>query len=809
MKTSVHLLRRSTLARKVFDVLNRLEAPKVLLCRTASLDAPSGEKARFFLKRSRAPEATDFERHSALKRGGQIFCLVDARFPKARHLIDVVQKYGAKPGSTDRETLRVITESVREWSQQQEWSESSINCFNAVILLIQPEGAAVLTLGKAQTRYSANRLRVRNIVSLGRVQDFLQARIKSYLEEQTMTEDVSKDEDWSWQAGDYKIECHIAHRGLQNVMRFVLVASDIWLPSDVDTLTRAALEVRGGTASACEALRKGFMRIEEPLRGSIAVLDVIPQELDTPDGSDAPDIATQSAKVLQNLTKVSLGGIGLGKLAGIVAVIGILGAISYGVWSALVHQEHPKNAGQDSTYWKTNSKQADTVRQVLRLKNDSSHNATDIMGDISDAKDTNSSIQLPSGEKTILAIEKTARTVVPMLLKTKRPMTQTDIASHVKVSITGPRKVSKYRLELDTTKHNLPSETSRVKVIIDQTLTEGKYSVRLTLDAKETTIAIVQLQVIPSKVLSNYLKNTDILPGTLYFGKQIIISNKFLLRLHNQIEKNYFGGSIEGLVADMSLDYRLYYQGGDSSDIQRFRFDMNVIKGIQRGLFLPASTASVHFELNWQNPNGTELTLYNVERTVYQKPPEIVDNEPSIQWIYRPRASEARRKGYLPNDIEVTLTKGVSIDYEVPLDVKTNGEELVVARKEHLTVPTKPIIQQPDIYADPAKFINTTVPITSFLAIYNEDNERVLPNTIEQYQKDPIRIVPLLSTFENGRYTCKFLILNLPPKPKQETWRLAGELFVDTGAYITNPFNGYHSFTGTDYFRLPIVIFYQ
>lgn len=72
------------------------------------------------------------------------------------------------------------------------------------------------------------------------------------------------------------------------------------------------------------------------------------------------------------------------------------------------------------------------------------------------------------------------------------------------------------------------------------------------------------------------------------------------------------------------------------------------------------------------------------------------------------------------------------------------------------------------------------------LSIYNSDDQQVVP----EIANEMITVIPISSTFERGQYSCKILIRNLPPKPRNEDWQLIGQIVINPNATITNPLNG-------------------
>lgn len=684
-------------------MLSYFDLPKTLICRTMAVDAASGTPARYWQCNSLPTNAPNNTAISVLTKEGLILCLVDERFSHASKVLSIIQDYSASSPLSRKEVLQDLCSAIRSWSAQ--FLEPDEH-FNAVIFVVQSSGVASLTIGKAQIRARENRLRLRNVLSIGSIKDFLQERVKSRLEAQGTGEALFYAEDWSWQNGENRFVYRFEERTMQGVMRFVALVSDIWLPTDVDVITRAGLERRGGLKAAAEAMRTAFMTIGEQPRGSLAVLEIMPQELDSPDADDALDFMSKLSKSLKVLKSLSILGVGLGKLTVISLVVG---AIAYGVWNTYQNQILNQTQTADSITF-SSQKNTSIVRQNQVLKGDTAHPILQIHYEEERDADTSSLYSLPNtpnaANTTILAFEKSSRTVIPILLKTPPRLAQKDfaqrnLAPNIRVEISGPQRVSKYRIETDTVMRQLPPNTTRLNIVIEEPLEKGRYTVNWRYaDEEISTSASVSVNVIeiPQTSINTDTKtrNASIFftasTRTFYFGTQMVMGNKQLAILRARTE-NFLGGNLEGVLPNMSFAYRFISRFGDTSETQYFPFNDRNVRGIQYGQFISSSIATIETWINYRYPNGTNAVFGHTQPNVKQMPPSILTDKAKISWTYKPRIG-GKSAEYRPNDIEVSIS-GLFIDVgDVPVDNSENGSQPVFATLNNTRVPFIPSVRE-------------------------------------------------------------------------------------------------------------------
>ncbi len=847
---------------KIIAVLNRFDVPQVLSCSANAVNLTTGEQASFW-ENTALPtvQETDAVRSSLsiLTKKGRMFWLWDERLPNAGNLQSALQRRleaylpkesgGDAPPPSRIGTLRVLADEVREWSQRQAWSEEERDSLHGAVLFLQPEGASILTFGKARVQVSTNRVRLRNLFSTGTFKDFLQDLIKSRVQERIATE-ISH-EDWSWAINNEPFTCRLEHMDVGGAVRFAILASDIWLPTETEIVCGAALEHHGGTASAALAMRTAFGRIGERPRGACAVVDVLPQGVDTPDADDMMNAANKAAQAFKAVKGSSVLGFGLGKLAVGALLVGVL---AYGAWQWwTAGQTEPTPPQKAEEMHRTHS---DSTRRAARLLQDSTDLDETDAGDKADTlQSTNTAI-----EKTVIAFENVPRTVVPILLKTSQPIAASNLASRVKVEIRGAQNITKYRVELDTAKRQLPPQTTRLNVIIEQPLSAGKYSVKLTYSEREVTTATVEVKTMSKQAFIQTITETPFAGTTnhiaqvpqkeaklfapqlmylLTFGEQIQKPNKVLAFWEHQI-KVRFGASLAGVIKEMAFCYRFISFTGDTSATERMPFNENVKRGVQRGKRIPAFVQKVESWLEYTWTDDSRSTWARSVNSVEQQAPEVYLEKNDIRWAYKARLSGGNRSKYYPNDIEVTIPNVVVAIEDVLIDTDTTTNTAVSASFNDLRVPEKPsiyqvrrtglekiigTIKQSLEYSDATALnaIDASAQLgfrligseesnfnnlfyLTYLLIFTANNELV---ELEK-ETDFVKITPLSAKFEKGRYSCTFLLSNLPSKPKNEEWVIAGIIKINPGAYVMNPRNRVVSNPSeSSSFQVPILIRYK
>ncbi len=786
-------------------MLNFFDLPKTLVCRAVAIDVASGIAARYWECRAVSTavptNTTPASAVSILTKEGQIVCLIDERCDYASKILSIVQDYSSASALSRKEVLKHIVTALRSWSEQ--YSECE-HC-NATILIVQPNGIATLTLGKAQIRAAEHRLRLRNVLSVGSVKDFVQDRIKSRLEAKTTGEALYYAEDWSWQNDEDRFICRFEERTMQGVMRLVALASDMWLPTDVEVITRAGLEKQGSLKAASEAMRAAFMAIGEQPRGSLAVLDIMPQELDSPDTDNALDIMNKITKSFKALKSASILGVGLGKFTVISLIVGL---IVYGAWNVYQNKFSDNSQRADSSTF-LSQRSTDALRKNQISKSDTVHLNAWSKDDEDSDMDTSGlntiSNVANSANTTILAFEKSSRTIVPILLKTPPRLAESNLLSKVRVEISGPQRVSKYRIEADTAKRQLQPNTTRFNVVIEEPLAKGMYTVKLSYAAEEisssasVSVNVIQIPQTSTKFNDGKANAASTFSAisstrTFYFGTQMVMGNKQLALLRKRTEF-FLGGNLEGVLADMSFAYRFITRSGDTTATQHFPFDDRTPRGIQYGLYISSSIATIETWINYRYPNGTNSIFGHTQRNVQQMPPSILSDKVKIAWAYKPRTT-AKSSEYRPNDIEVSIS-GLVIDVsDVPVDNIENGSQPVYATLNSTHVPIMPSVREQREFIQrsiaeaklgySSSVVGVTViPSYTVLSIYNSDDQQIVPENASEI----ITIVPISSTFDRGQYTCKVLIRNLPTKPRNEDWRLIGQIVINPNASITNPLN--------------------
>jgi Tfp pilus assembly protein PilE len=575
---------------------------------------------------------------------------------------------------------------------------------HGVVLVVHTSGVSAITLGKARICFRGNRIRLRNIRSLGAIKDTIQERLQDRIKsgiEARAEEKQANHSDWSWNVGDEEIPCHYEQYELQGMTRLVAMASDVWLPSDVGAITRAGMEARGGRIhAATEAMRQAFITLGERPRGAVLAIDIAPHEADAPDSDDIVETIRTTTKISKILKSASILGFSIGQVSTFVVVVGILALIGYGVWDKYVRGSEGISAS-DSTYYgnrKISPQSSSKMPQTQAMKSDTANLNT--MDDDDTLGISSNVAPHTTNTATILGFEKSSRTRIPVILSTPKRLTSTELARNVRVSITGPQRIEKYRLEADTARQGLPPNAQRVNIIVEEPLAKGRYTVQLSYRADETSNAEIPSATVNVNIIEKPRSSAPStftvfsLTRTIYFGTQMVMGNRQLAVLRKKAEA-VLGGSIEGLLPEMSFAYRFITRSGDTTAVQHFAFDQNNVRGIQRGWYVSSSIASVEAWLNYRFENGEDVRIGAVKKVVQQMPPSSISAKANITWRYvaRPVASTSPQKQKL-RDIEVTVTV-VVIDFsDVPIDNSLDGTQPQYATLKNVKVLKMPTIRE-------------------------------------------------------------------------------------------------------------------
>ncbi len=316
----------------VFAAAEKISMPQVLVCHVAAMDVSNGADAQFF--DHWMPPETNNHILGAL---GRRICLVDERFSRGEELKALVHSFQIPHEYDSGTTVRLWYESIKDWFNEQEWSEEDVQHFNVIVALLRRDAVQALEFGQAQMRISSNRLRLKNVISLDGAREFFQDRIKARLQRKVTGKEFFTREQWSWNSREHQISCRFEETMLQGVTRCLGLASDIWLPSEIETLVRTGSEATGSRKNVCEETRQAFGIIGQRPRGSVMVVDILPQELDTPDLDEVVKAvknarraskvgkAVKGAKAASNASKSTAG------LAGkVIAGLMLVGAVVAG-----------------------------------------------------------------------------------------------------------------------------------------------------------------------------------------------------------------------------------------------------------------------------------------------------------------------------------------------------------------------------------------------------------------------------------------------------------------------------------------------
>lgn len=296
----------------VMQAAEKFSMPQVMVCHAAAMDVSNGAEAQFYnhhIPSTRNNQSgkqtqigTQVESHILSPLGRRI-CLIDERFSRGKELTELIHSFEIPHEYDSGTTLRLWHQSIKDWFLQHEWTEKDIEHFNGILAWLHRDSVQVLEIGQAQFRVFSNRLRVKNLISFDGAREFIQDRIKSRLHKKVTGKELFTREQWSWQSREHQVSCRFEETALQGVTRCVGLASDLWLPNELETIFRTGSEARGSRKNVCEETRQAFGAIGQKPRGSVVVVDILPQELDTPD----LDEVVKAVKHARRASKVGKG----------------------------------------------------------------------------------------------------------------------------------------------------------------------------------------------------------------------------------------------------------------------------------------------------------------------------------------------------------------------------------------------------------------------------------------------------------------------------------------------------------------------
>lgn len=356
-----------TASRSLLSAAEKVSMPQVLICRASATDISTGNAATFFDHWIPVPAKGAIKSDHVLSPLGRRICVLDERFPHGAELTALVHSFDIPYEYDTGTTLRLWHESIKEWFAKHEWTAEELAQCNGIIAWLRRDAVQVLEIGNAQANIATNRLRVKNFTSLDGAREFLQDRIKSRIQKHVTKRDLVTKENWSWtlpntfemvkgDAGEeapveMQVSCRFEEHLLNGATRCIFLASDVWLPTDLDVLFRAGKESSGSAGKACEELRQSFGVIGQRPRGSVAVVNILPQELDTPDVDNVIKNARRAQRAFKGSKAVAGGGKGAAGIAGklVVGALIVAGVFAVGAVIRTMYERYhePKNSRAD------------------------------------------------------------------------------------------------------------------------------------------------------------------------------------------------------------------------------------------------------------------------------------------------------------------------------------------------------------------------------------------------------------------------------------------------------------------------------
>lgn len=327
-----------------------------------------------------------------------------------------------------------------------------------------------------------------------------------------------------------------------------------------------------------------------------------------------------------------------------------------------------------------------------------------------------------------------------------------------------PSLAGKYKIEPDeaTASSSAPfdpqanNKKRRYRMVFEQPIPAGEYNIKLTYSGGgKSDTASTDLKVLPSSLEAKSMRSLGGMK--LYFGKRLSLRSK--LQAEAEIP-----------LAQFKIDYQL---GNEKKNTD------NPYQESWVGPNVPASAKKVKADIVWVYPaTGERVPLFSREITPEQSPPDILCMNATAEMrssgaVESPKGRKpSGKKPIQPNNFEI-LVKGVSVDYEVPVDA--DNKDLAASKSIKATLDDV----EPNGDAD----IDYTSTDTK-LIIYNGDE----PDPTSTWQPTATTFQVISGGFDNsaGVFPIVIAVKDLPPKPPAETRILKGTIVVRAGARIVN-----------------------
>ncbi|TAE30366.1 MAG: hypothetical protein EAZ92_04580 [Candidatus Kapaibacterium sp.] len=364
-------------------------------------------------------------------------------------------------------------------------------------------------------------------------------------------------------------------------------------------------------------------------------------------------------------------------------------------------------------------------------------------------------------EPKIITFDKLNKTIITFVLSP---------ASYFKpgnpeVDIKGtPSLVGQFRVEPDVATADAAAAAAptgaaanqprKYRIVFDKPIAAGTYNIKVSYTGGgKTDTATSELKVLQSMLDPKTMK--AIAGLKLYYGKRLAFRAKLPLEAELPLQQ-----------------FKIDYQLGNEKKMQDNPFSESYV-----GPNIPASAKKVKMEVVWINPGtGERVPLLSKEVTPEQTAPDIACQSAIAEMksdnTQAPKKKAAGKKPVPPANFQVTI-KGISVDYEVPIDADN--------KDPNASKPIKATLGE--VEAEGPADIDFGAAETK-LTIYNGDE----PDPLGAWTANATTFGITSGEFDatTGSFPIIIQVKDLPPKPPGETRILRGTIAVKVGAKIVN-----------------------
>lgn len=382
----------------------------------------------------------------------------------------------------------------------------------------------------------------------------------------------------------------------------------------------------------------------------------------------------------------------------------------------------------------------------------------------------------------IITFDKLQKTIITFVLSPASYFKPGNPAIEIKGT---PSLAGQFRIEPDLQVGETPqpvtgaaaNQPRKYRMVFDKPIAAGTYNIKVTYSGGgKMDTASSELKVLPSMLDTKSMKAISSLK--LYYGKRLAFRAKLPLEAELPLQQ-----------------FKIDYQLGNEKKMQDNPFSESYV-----GPNIPASAKKVKMDVVWINPGtGERVPLLSKEVTPEQTPPDIscqnVVAELKPSGTEGPKKKITGKKPVQPSNFQVVI-KGISVDYEVPIDADNKDPNASKSIKATLG----------EVEADGPADIDYAASETK-LIIYNGDE----PDPTAAWSATGTTFSMTSGEFDaaSSTFPITIQVKDLPPKPPAETRILRGTIAVKVGAKIVNRKAGTSAKSQSPPCIIPVNIPYQ